>query len=100
MVLEKCPNTFGLIDDVIVYAKKTKEDHDRNLLKQMKGSGSIVERCVPSIKSAIKKAKSSSLDIHMVLLCLRTILIDHIIPSSGELLFNRKLFSNITKSVL
>ena len=30
MILEKCPDTIVLIDDVIVYGK-TKEEHDRNL---------------------------------------------------------------------
>ena len=34
MILEKCPGTIGLIDDVIVYGK-TKE-HDRNLHNLMR----------------------------------------------------------------
>ena len=31
MILEKCPDTLGLIDDVIVDGK-TKEEHDQNLI--------------------------------------------------------------------
>ena len=35
MILEKCPGTIGLIDDVIVYGK-TKEEHDSNLHNLMR----------------------------------------------------------------
>ena len=35
MILEKCPGTIGLIDDVIVYGK-TREEHDSNLHNQMR----------------------------------------------------------------
>ena len=35
MILEKCPSTLGLTDDVIVYGK-TKEEHDRNRHNLMK----------------------------------------------------------------
>ena len=38
MILRKCPGTFGIIDDVIVYGK-TKEEHDRNLHNLMKVEG-------------------------------------------------------------
>ncbi|GAB1602684.1 hypothetical protein Ahia01_000548300 [Argonauta hians] len=34
MILEKCPGTIGLIDDVIVFGK-TKEEHDSNLHRLM-----------------------------------------------------------------
>ena len=34
-ILEKCPGTIGLIDDVIVYGKM-KEEHDRNLSNLMR----------------------------------------------------------------
>lgn len=47
------------------------------------------------MKFAIKKATSSSLDIDMVLLCLRATPIDHTILSPGELQYNRNLVSNI-----
>ena len=46
------------------------------------------------MKPAIKKTKSSSCDIDMVLPCLRKTPIDRIIPSPGELLFNGKLVCN------
>ena len=35
LILEKCPGTLGLLDDVIVYGK-TKEDHERNLQNLLK----------------------------------------------------------------
>ena len=35
MILEKCPGTTGLIDDIIVYGK-TKEEHDSNLYSLMR----------------------------------------------------------------
>ena len=35
MILEKCPGTIGLIDDVIVYGK-TKEEHNSNLHNLMR----------------------------------------------------------------
>lgn len=34
MILEKCPGTIGLIDDVIIFGK-TKEEHDSNLHRLM-----------------------------------------------------------------
>ena len=55
----------------------------------------MAERCVQTVKAAMKKAVMSSRDINMTLLCLRSTPIDHIIPSPGELLFNRKLVSNL-----
>ena len=35
MILEKCPGTIGLIDDVIVHGK-TKEEYDSNLYNLMR----------------------------------------------------------------
>ena len=35
MILEKCPSTTELIDNVIVY-RKTKEEHDSNLHNLMR----------------------------------------------------------------
>ena len=55
----------------------------------------MAERCVQTVKAAMKKAVMSPRDINMTLLCLRSTPIDHIIPSPGELLFNRKLVSNL-----
>ena len=58
-------------------------------------SNGMAERCVQTVKAATKKAEISSRDINMTLLCLRSTPIDPIIPSPGELLFNRKLVSNL-----
>ena len=58
-------------------------------------SNGLAERCVQAIESAIQKAASSNRNLDMVLLCLRSTLIDHVIPSTGELLFNRKLVGNL-----
>lgn len=69
-------------------------DHRASSPKYLQ-SNTLAERCVQSMKSAIKKVKSSSRDINMVLLCLRTTPIDYTMPSPGEVLFNRKLISNI-----
>lgn len=58
-------------------------------------SNGLAERCVQAMKSAFRKAASSSRDLNMVLLCLRSTPIDHVIPSPGELLLNRKLVGNL-----
>ena len=39
----------------------------------------------------MQKAASSNRDLDMVLLCLRSLPIDHVMPSPGEILYNRKL---------
>ena len=59
-------------------------------------SNGMAERCVQTIKAAMKKAILSNQDINMSLLCLRSTPRDHVIPSPGELLFNRKLVSNLS----
>ena len=59
-------------------------------------SNSMAERCIQTIKGAMKKAILGDRDIDMSLLCLRSTPTDHIIPSPGELLFNRKLVSNLS----
>ena len=53
MILEKCPGTIGLIDDVIVYGK-TKEEHDRNLHNHMR-IAQTEGLCFNSEKCAIDK---------------------------------------------
>ena len=61
MILEKCPGTIGLIDDVIGYGKTKK--HDRNLHNLMR----IVQTeglCFNSEKCAIDKKKQ----IHFLVL--------------------------------
>ena len=59
-------------------------------------SNGLAERCIQAIKSAMQKATSSNCDLDMVLLCLRSTPIDHVIPSPGELLYNRKLVGNLS----
>ena len=53
MVLEKCPGTIGLIDDVIVYGK-TKEGHNSNLHNLIRIE-QTEELCFNSEKCAIDK---------------------------------------------
>ena len=43
----------------------------------------------------MQKAASSNRNLDMVLLCLRSTPINHVIPSPDELLFNRKLVGNL-----
>ena len=58
-------------------------------------SNGRAERCVQAIKSAMQKATSSNRVLDMVLLCLQSTPIDHVIPSPGELPYNRKLVRNV-----
>ena len=58
-------------------------------------SNGMAERCIQTIKRAMKKAILGNGDIDMSLLCLQSTPMDHVIPSSGELLFNQKLVSNL-----
>ena len=44
-------------------------------------SNGLADRCVQALKDAIRKATTSNRDLHMVLLCLRSTPIDHVIPS-------------------
>ena len=46
-------------------------------------------------RGTCNKATLSNRDIDMSLLCLQLTPMDHVIPSPGELLFNRKLVSNL-----
>ena len=55
----------------------------------------MAERCIQTVKLAMKKAMQSGRDVDLSLLCLRSTPIDHAIPSPGELLYNRKLISNL-----
>ena len=58
-------------------------------------SNGMAEQCIQTIKGAMKKAILGNRNIDMSLLCLRSTPMDHVIPSPGELLFNRKLVSNL-----
>ena len=89
MILEKCPGIIGLIDDVIFYGK-TKEEHDSNLHNLMRiarteGLCFNSEKCVTDQKR----------NLDMVLLCLQSTPIDHVIASPDELLINQKLLGNL-----
>ena len=60
-------------------------------------SNSVVERCIQTIKGAMKKAILGNQYIDISLLCLWSTPMDHVIPSQEELLFNRKLVSNLPR---
>ena len=59
-------------------------------------SNGLAECCVQAIKSAMQKAASSNRNLDMVLLCLRSLPIDHVMPSPGKILYNRKLVGNLS----
>ena len=76
------------------FAKGWDFEHITSSPKYTQSNG-IAERCIQTIKGAMKKATLGNRDIDMSLLCLRSISIDHVIPSPGELQFNRKQISNL-----
>lgn len=57
-------------------------------------SDRMTERCIQSLKSAMKKAAQCNHDVS-ILLCLTDTPINNFIASPGELLYNRKVASNI-----
>ena len=72
------------------FAKEWRFGHHTSSSKYPQSNG-FAEHCMQSRKSAIKKAKSSSCDIDMVLLCPQTTLIDHTISSPGETVIQQKI---------
>lgn len=58
-------------------------------------SNGFAERMVGVVKSALKKAKQSGNDPQMSLLCLRSTPLDNRTPSPAELLYGRKIRSNL-----
>ncbi|CAE1241146.1 unnamed protein product [Acanthosepion pharaonis] len=76
------------------FAKAWDFEHITSSPKYPQSNG-MQERCIQTIKRAMKKAILSNRDVYTSLLCLRLIPMDHVIPSPGELLFNRKLVSNL-----
>lgn len=58
-------------------------------------SNGFVERAIGTIKLALKKAKSSGQDGEMALLVLRTTPIDCKLPTPAELLYTRRIMSNL-----
>ena len=69
--------------------------HDTSSPKYPQSNG-LAEHCVQAIKSAMQKAASSNRNLDMVVLCLQSTPIDHIIPSSGVLLYNWKLVGKLS----
>ena len=57
-------------------------EHYTSSLRYPQSNG-LAERCVQAIKSAMQKAASSNRDLDMVLLCLQSTPIDHVISSPG-----------------
>ena len=58
-------------------------------------SNGFIERQVQTVKHTLDKAKKSGQDPHMSLLCLRSTPVDSQLPSPAELLYQRKIQSNL-----
>ena len=58
-------------------------------------SNGFIERTVQTIKRMFTKAKETGSDPHLAMLCLRTIPVDHNLPSPSELLNGRQYKSNL-----
>lgn len=58
-------------------------------------SNGFIERTVQTVKNCLKKARARKENPQLALLSLRTTPIDNILPSPAELLFNRKVRSQI-----
>ena len=58
-------------------------------------SNGMSERFVQTVKKTLKKLLVSHSDVAMALLCIRTTPIDHKLPTPAELLYGRKLKSNL-----
>ena len=58
-------------------------------------SNGFIERNVQTIKLVLKKAIQSGTDLQIALLCLRSTPLDHKTPSPAELLYGRKIRSNL-----
>ena len=58
-------------------------------------SNGIIERSVQTVKAVLKKAKQSGTDPHLALLCLRSTPLSAKTASPAELLYHRKIRSNL-----
>ena len=58
-------------------------------------SNGFIERQVQTVKNTLTKAEKSGKDLSMAMLCLRSTPIDSQLPSPAELLYQRKLKSNL-----
>ncbi|XP_072178121.1 uncharacterized protein [Diadema setosum] len=58
-------------------------------------SNDYIERTIPTVKNALKKARASGIDPTMAMLCIRATPLDSHIPSLAELLYGRKMKDNL-----
>ena len=61
------------------------------VLRSPKSNG-FIER---TVKTTLKKAKSSKFDPYLALLCIRTTPVDNVLPSQAEMLYTRKVQGNL-----
>ena len=70
------------------FAKEWELDHIISTPKYAQPNG-FVEKTIQTVKKTIKKAQDSNTDVDMALLCLRTIPINHNLPSPEQLLYKK-----------
>ena len=58
-------------------------------------SNGFIERTIQTVKNTLKKCSKSASDAELALLCIRSTPISSVIPSPAELLYSRKLKSNL-----
>ena len=58
-------------------------------------SNGFIVRCIQMVKNTLTKARESQMDPDMVMLCLRTTPINHLLLSLSKLLYARKLKTNL-----
>ena len=60
-------------------------------------SNGFIERAIQTVKATLQKTQQSDghMDLDLAMLCLRTTPIDSVIPSPAEMLYGRKLRSNL-----
>ena len=62
-------------------------------------SNGFIERQVRTVKLTLQKAREAKEDLHLSLLALRSTPLDHHLPSPAELLYQRKLATNIATKI-
>ena len=62
-------------------------------------SNGMAERYVQTVKNTVAKAMKDKRDVYLALLCIRTTPVDNQLPSPAELLFNRKIRSNLPTQI-
>ena len=58
-------------------------------------SNGFIERMIQTVKRTLTKARESGQDEHMALLILKATPIDNVLPSPGEIMFNRRLLTKL-----